>query len=100
MSTIKLKKNEIEKVDVYLNMISQYNSELVSLNYTVQKTNQSLKGYIDSIVSSRNGKKLDGDYYLNVDDYTLAPRPDEGNSTSPIGVVEEDGSNTESGSVN
>ena len=98
--SIKLESNEIDKVNVYLGMINQYNSEMNNLNYTVQKTNQSLKVYIDEIVSSRNGKKLDGDYILNVDSYTLEPRPDEENSTLPIEVVEEDGSNTESGSVN
>ena len=98
--SIKLESNEIDKVNVYLGMINQYNSEMNNLNYTVQKTNQSLKVYIDEIVSSRNGKKLDGDYILNVDSYTLEPRPDEDNSTLPIEVVEEDGSNTESGSVN
>ena len=76
-------------------MINQYNSEMSNLNYTVQRTNQSLKVYIDEIVSSRNGKKLDGDYILNVDSYTLEPRPDEDNSTLPIEVVEEDGSNNE-----
>ena len=98
--SIKLESSEIEKVNVYLSMINQYNSEMTNLNYTVQKTNQSLKIYIDEIVSSRNGKKLDGDYILNVDSYTLEPRPDEDDSTLPIEVVEEDGSNTESGSVN
>jgi len=98
--SIKLESNEIDKVNVYLGMINQYNSEMSNLNYTVQRTNQSLKVYIDEIVSSRNGKKLDGDYILNVDSYTLEPRPDEDNSTLPIEVVEEDGSNTESGSVN
>ena len=98
--SIKLQSTEIDKVNVYLGMINQYNSEMNNLNYTVQKTNQSLKVYIDEIVSSRNGKKLDGDYILNVDSYTLEPRPDEDNSTLPIEVVEEDGSNTESGSVN
>ena len=98
--SIKLESNEIDKVNVYLGMINQYNSEMNNLNYTVQKTNQSLKVYIDEIVSSRNGKKLDGDYILNVDSYTLEPRSNEEDSTLPIEVVEEDGSSTESRSVN
>ena len=73
--SIQLEEIEIQKVDVYLEMINQYNSEVQSLNYAAQKTNQSLKTYIDGVIVARNGQSPEGvDYVLNVDDYTLVPR--------------------------
>ena len=73
--SIQLEEIEIQKVDVYLEMINQYNSEMQSLNYAAQKTNQSLKTYIDGVIVARNGQSPEGvDYVLNVDDYTLVPR--------------------------
>ena len=93
--SIQLEDKEIQKVNVYLEMISQYNSEMQSLNYTVQKTNQSLKTYIDGLISERNGQALDGhNYVLNVDTYTLAPQEIKTSPTIP--EVGENGSNAQS----
>ena len=73
--SIQLEEIEIQKVNVYLEMINQYNAEVQSLNYAAQKTNQSLKTYIDGVIVARNGQSPEGvDYVLNVDDYTLVPR--------------------------
>ena len=75
-------------------MISQYNSEMQSLNFTVQKTNQSLKTYIDSVIVERNGQALNGqNYVLNVEDYTLEPQ-EINDAPTDMTQVGEDGSNT------
>jgi len=84
--SIQLEETEIQKVNVYLEMINQYNAEVQSLNYAAQKTNQSLKTYIDGVIVARNGQLPEGmDYVLNVDDYTLVPRePDNTPETEPV----------------
>ena len=88
--SIQLEEIEIQKVNVYLEMINQYNAEVQSLNYAAQKTNQSLKTYIDSVIVARNGQSPEGvDYVLNVDDYTLVPRETE-NVSENKPVIEAD----------
>ena len=65
-----------------------------SLNFTVQKTNQSLKTYIDSVIVERNGQALNGqNYVLNVEDYTLEPQ-EINDAPTDMTQVGEDGSNT------
>tara|TARA_B100000029_G_scaffold288673_1_gene282436 strand:- start:1113 stop:1490 length:378 start_codon:yes stop_codon:yes gene_type:complete len=90
--SIKLDKKEIEKVNIYLDMIRQYNIEMQSviqndeqiqkliqenqdfqkLDFTIQKTNESLRTFIGSVVANRNGDSSDNkNYILNIDNYTL-----------------------------
>tara|TARA_Y100000034_G_scaffold118949_1_gene160221 strand:- start:1142 stop:1546 length:405 start_codon:yes stop_codon:yes gene_type:complete len=106
MSPVKLGKQEIDKVNIYLDMIRQYNAEMQSviqndqeiqnliqsndefqkLDYTVQKTNQSLKSYIDSVISTRNGQtSASTKYVLNVDNYTLEPMEEDGSNNATEG---------------
>ena len=71
--SIKLDKKEIEKVNIYLDMIRQYNIEMQSviqndeqiqkliqenqdfqkLDFTIQKTNESLRTFIGSVVAKK-----------------------------------------------
>ena len=114
--SIKLDKREVEKVDLFLSMIRQYNAEMQEviqkdeeiqnliknneefqrLDFTVQKTNQSLKAYIDTVINSRNGESSSSDrYVLDVDTYTLELVPEENNP--PQTVENEDNSSDSSG---
>ena len=114
--SIKLDKREVEKVDLFLSMIRQYNAEMQEviqkdeeiqnliknneefqrLDFTVQKTNQSLKAYIDTVINSRNGESSSSDrYVLDVDTYTLELMPEENNP--PQTVESEDNSSDSSG---
>ena len=114
--SIKLDKREVEKVDLFLSMIRQYNAEMQEviqkdeeiqnliknneefqrLDFTVQKTNQSLKAYIDTVINSRNGESSSSDrYVLDVDTYTLELMPEENNT--PQTVESEDNSSDSSG---
>lgn len=114
--SIKLDKREVEKVDLFLSMIRQYNAEMQEviqkdeeiqnliknneefqrLDFTVQKTNQSLKAYIDTVINSRNGESSSSDrYVLDVDTYTLELMPEDNNP--PQTVESEDNSSDSSG---
>ena len=91
--SINLEQKEIEKVNVYLEMISQYNSEIQGLNYTIQKTNQSLKSYGNTVITARNGQlDPDDEYVLNIENYTLELKDKTSASTeAPSGEVDEHG---------
>jgi|TARA_Y100000034_G_scaffold84489_1_gene101306 hypothetical protein len=113
--SIKLDKREVEKVDIYLGMIRQYNAEMQEviqndeeiqnliknnedfqrLDFTVQKTNQSLKAYIDTVINDHNGQSSSSDrYVLDVDTYTLELIPEEENTSDT--TVEDDGGSSNS----
>ena len=112
--SIKLDKREVEKVDIFLGMIRQYNTEMQEviqndeeiqnlirsneefqrLDFTVQKTNQSLKAYIDTVINAHNGQSPTSErYVLDVDTYTLELMPEEANQptteSKPPSVVED-----------
>jgi len=108
--SIKLDKREVEKVDIYLGMIRQYNTEMQEviqndeeiqnliknnedfqrLDFTVQKTNQSLKAYIDTVINDHNGQASSSDrYVLDVDNYTLELMPEEESTLSEAKSVDE-----------
>ena len=114
--SIKLDKREVEKVDLFLSMIRQYNAEMQEviqkdeeiqnlikknedfqrLDFTVQKTNQSLKAYIDTVINAHNGQASSSDrYVLDVDTYTLELMPEEESSPLEVENIDESSGSSE-----
>ena len=70
--SIKLNELEIGKVKVHMDIISQYQSEFEKMRFTLSKSQETLMGYLNSIVMDRN-EDTSKNYQLNLDEFTLEP---------------------------
>ena len=70
--SIKLDEVEIEKVKVHMDIISQYQSDFEKMRFALVKSQETLMGYLNNIVSDRD-EDISKNYQLNLNDFTLEP---------------------------